>query len=151
MSNPVYRIDIEACRLGNRGQLYRVHYAGSVLVAGTHFPEFDGARALLARGIVGKVELWHDGADFPAMLLDVEKAARLSIEESAKSGPRFTRWQPRSDQANGNTVSTSDGSASTAADRAPATLPPGKKSAVLEQPLRPNSSLALEPALTAEI
>ena len=85
------------------------------------------------------------------MRLDIEKAAKLTIEDGDRSGPRFTRWQPRSAEANGNAVSTSGGYARTAADEAPATYPPEKKSAVLDHPLRPNSSLPLEPALMVEI
>ena len=145
------RIWIEATGLGGRGQRYRVIHNGVTLIESTNNPEFDSARALLTRGIVGQVEVWRHGANFPAMRLDVEKAARLTIEENDRSGPRFTRWHPRSEEANGNAVSTSGGFARTAREEAPATYPPEKKSAVLDHPLRPNSSLPLESALTAEI
>ena len=145
------RIWIEATGLGGRGQRYRVTHNGVTLIESTKNPEFDSARALLARGIVGQVEVWRHGASFPAMRFDIEKAAKLTIEDGDRSGPRFTRWQPRSEDANGNAVSTSGGYARTAGDEAPATYPPEKKSAVLDHPLRPNSSLPLEPALAVEI
>jgi hypothetical protein len=57
------------------------------------------------------------------MRFDVEKAAKLTIEEGDRSGPRFTRWQPRSEEASGNTDSTSGGYVRTAGDEAPATYP----------------------------
>ena len=142
---------IEATGLGGRGQRYRVTHNGVTLIESTKNPEFDSARALLARAIVGQVEVWRHGASFPAMRFDVEKTAKLTIEDGDRSGPRFTRWQPRSEEANGNAVSTSGGYARTAEDEAPANLPPEKKLAVLDRPLRPNSSLPLEPALAVEI
>ena len=124
---------------------------GVTLIESTKNPEFDSARALLARGIVGQVEVWRHGASFPAMRLDIEKAAKLTIEDGDRSGPRFTRWQPRSEDTNGNAVSASSGLVRMAGDEAPATYLPEKKSAVLDHPLRPNSSLPFELALTAEI
>ena len=98
------RIDIEPAGLGRRGQLYRVHYEGTVLVERTRVPEFDAARALLAKGIVGQVEVWRCGASFPAMRFHCELAAKLTVEESAKSGPRFISWHPRSEDASTNAV-----------------------------------------------
>ena len=67
------RIWIEAAGLGGRGQRYRVTHNGVTLIEGTKNPEFDSARALLARAIVGQVEVWRHGSNFPAMRLDVEK------------------------------------------------------------------------------
>jgi hypothetical protein len=121
------RIWIEATGLGGRGYRYRVTHNRVTLVEGTKNPEFDSARALLGRGIVGQVEVWRHGANCPAMRFDVEKAAKLTIEESDRSGPRFTRWQARSEEANRNAVSTSGGLARTAGDEAPATYYPQRK------------------------
>jgi hypothetical protein len=64
--------------------------------------------------------------ELSAMRFDVEKAAKLTIEEGDRSGPRFARWQPRSEEANENSVSTSGGYARTAGDEAPATYPQRK-------------------------
>jgi hypothetical protein len=147
LPNATQRIWIEATGLGGRGQRYRVTHNGVLLIGSTKNPEFDSARALLARGIVGQVEVWRHDVNYPAMRFDVEKAAKLTIEESDRSGPRFIRWQPRFEEDNGNAVSTSGGYARTARDKAPATYPPDRKSAVLDHPPRTNSRLPLEPAL----
>jgi len=77
------RIWIEAIGLGASGLRYRVTHNGVTLIESTKNPEFDSARALLARGIVGQLEVWRRGPSFPAMRLDIEKAARL------------TRWSRR--------------------------------------------------------
>src|SRR5262245_12917254 len=114
MSNTCHRIDIEPVSLGQRGQLYLVRHAGAVLVASTRSPEFDACRLLLAKGISGKVEVWHEGAVFPAMRLDIEKGASLTVEESDRVGPRFARWYPRSEEMAANAVSSPDVSLRTA-------------------------------------
>jgi hypothetical protein len=82
------RIWIEAIGLGGRGQRYRVTHQGATLIESTRNPEFDSARALLAQGIVGEVEVWRHGAISPAMRFNVENAAKLTIEEgdSVSSG-----------------------------------------------------------------
>jgi hypothetical protein len=113
MSNS-HRIDIEPISLGQRGQLYRVRHAGAVLIQSSRNPEFEACRLLLAKGISGKVEVWHWGAVFPAMRLDIEKGARLTVEEGDRVGPRFARWYPRSEEVAANAASSSDVSPRTA-------------------------------------
>ena len=71
---------------------YDVDFDGEQLVTGSRNPECDLARALLARGIVGKVKLLVDGKE--QMMIDVEKLARLTVEESQTRGPHFVKWRP---------------------------------------------------------
>ena len=52
-----HRIDIEPIRVGDRGYRYRVTFAGSVLIKNTRNPEYDACRALLAKGVTGRLEL----------------------------------------------------------------------------------------------
>jgi hypothetical protein len=92
-----HRIDIEPLSLGNRGQRYLVRHAGSVLVESSRNPEFDACRLLLVKGITGMLEVWHTGATFAAMRLDIAKGATLTVEDSDRVGPRFARWRPRSE------------------------------------------------------
>jgi hypothetical protein len=75
-------------------QRYRVNYAGNLLVDSSRYPEFDACRALLALGLTGKVEVWRHGAAFPAMRIDIERGARLTISETEDHGPRLVRWRP---------------------------------------------------------
>jgi hypothetical protein len=89
-----HRIIIEPTTLGRRGQRYRTTYAGSVLVESSCNPEFDACRALMARGITGKLQVWRSCATFPAMTLDIERAARLTVSETDKDGLRVVSWRP---------------------------------------------------------
>jgi hypothetical protein len=80
--------------LGQRGQRYEVTYLGSLLVESTLNPEFDACRALFAQGITGKLAVWRPGSVFPAMILDIERAAGLTVADTDAAGPRFVRWRP---------------------------------------------------------
>jgi hypothetical protein len=90
----MHRITIEPTNLGEGGQRYRVNYAGNVLVDSSRYPEFDACRALLALGLTGKVEVWRPGAAFPAMRIDIERGARLTVSETEDHGPRMVRCRP---------------------------------------------------------
>ena len=138
MSNTCHRIVIEPVSLGQRGQLYLVRHDGTVLVAGSRNPEFDACRLLLAKGISGKVEVWHERAVFPAMRLDIEKNARLTVEESDRVGPRFARWYPRSEQVAANAVSRSDVRPRTADREIRVGGPPPRSDRRGSQPARAN-------------
>jgi hypothetical protein len=129
------RIWIEATGLGGRGQRYRVTHNGVTLIESTRNPEFESARALLAQGIVGQVEVWRHGAISPAMQFGIENTAKLTIEEGDRTGPRFVPWYPRSEEANGYAVPTSGGCARTAGNETHATYPPEKKPAVFDHAL----------------
>jgi hypothetical protein len=89
----VTHIDIEPTTIrGERGPRYRVLYAGKVLIEDAWCPEYDAARALLARGITGRAEVWRAGRAVSAM--DIEGAAKLTIVENTNAGPRVGPWMP---------------------------------------------------------
>jgi hypothetical protein len=90
----MHRITIEPVSRGARGERYRVTYAGAVLAESSRDPEFDACRALLAQGITGKLETWWSGGSFPAMILDIEGAAKLTAAESDTEGLRLVPWRP---------------------------------------------------------
>ena len=90
----MHRIDIEPLGLGEMGRRYLVRHAGEVLVERSRNPEFDACRALLARGITGRLEAWHQGASYPSMRLDIEKAAKLTVKDG-DGGTGFAGWTPR--------------------------------------------------------
>jgi hypothetical protein len=147
MSNPCHRIDIEPASLGERGQRYLVRHAGAVLVASSRTPEFDACRVLLAKGITGQLEVWHTGAAFPALGLDITKGAGLTVEESDRVGPRFARWQSRSEGLAANAVSASGASPRTAADKIRLGKPPAQQDRPENRPARAN--FRFETATTA--
>jgi hypothetical protein len=87
-------------------------YAGETLVEGRRNPIFDACRALLARGITGRLEVWRRGKTSADMQLDIEKGAALAIEQSDKKSIRLRRWVPMP-------VSCSQGEATAVISRAP--------------------------------
>jgi hypothetical protein len=97
MGYMTHRIYIEPTTIrGERGQHYRVHYEGALLIDETWNPECEACRVLLARGIVGRLETWRFGKSHPDMLVpNIAKAAEWTVGENEDSGPRFVRWRPR--------------------------------------------------------
>ncbi len=62
---------------------------GKLLVERSRDPECDAARALLAKGITGKLCLCDGKTGVPRIVIDIEKAAKLTVRED---GLRFVRW-----------------------------------------------------------
>jgi hypothetical protein len=77
------RVELEPIGVTEHVQRYRVMYAGEVLAEGRRNPIFDACRALLARGITGRLEVWRRGKTSADMQLDIEKGAGLMIRETA--------------------------------------------------------------------
>src|SRR5215475_2698554 len=77
----------------SRGQLYRTKLGGAdgpVLCERTLTPTLDSCRALLACGITGQFETWHEGESFARLTGDIATVAKLEVKE----GPvRFVRYQ----------------------------------------------------------
>ena len=91
-----HRITIEPTEIrGERGQRYRVHYGDAVLIEDTWNPEFEACRALVARGITGRLETWRAGKTHPDMIVpNVDEGARCTVVENDKVGPVIRPWQP---------------------------------------------------------
>jgi hypothetical protein len=94
LARTMHSIEIACVGYGARGPIYRVTHAGQVLLEASRCPEFDAARALLTMGITGSVQVWRPGGTFPSMTLDIAKAAKMTVEESATASVRLTRWVP---------------------------------------------------------
>jgi hypothetical protein len=58
------------------------------LVEGRRNPIFDACRALLARGITGRLEVWRRGKTSADIQLDIERGAGLAISETATESLR---------------------------------------------------------------
>jgi hypothetical protein len=82
------RVEFEPIGLTEHGRRCRVSYAGETLVEGRRNPIFDACRALLARGITGRLEVWRRGKTSADMQLDIERGAGLAIWESATQSLR---------------------------------------------------------------
>lgn len=95
-----HRIEIEPVTVGHRGQRYRVSFQGETLVESTTVPEYEGCRALVARGIGGSLEVWRKGALHPAVLIrDIANAALWTVSELDRGGLSLVRWKPFPDDA----------------------------------------------------
>jgi hypothetical protein len=71
---------------------YSVLFDGKLLVERSRDPECDAARALLARGYTGQLHMLDGKTGQPRTIIDIERAARLTVEEGPK-GPRFRRFR----------------------------------------------------------
>jgi hypothetical protein len=59
------------------------------LVEGRRNPIFDACRALLARGITGRLEVWRPGKQSCDTQLNIECGALFAIRETAKESLRL--------------------------------------------------------------
>lgn len=78
-----------------RGHLYAETLDGEVIVSDSRVPECDAARALLAKGFTGKLTMLDGETGRPRTIIDIEKAAKLTVLENRRSAPRFVKWSPR--------------------------------------------------------
>ena len=74
--------------------LYDVEFEGEVIVKNSKDAECDAARALLARGMTGKLTMVDAKTGKPRTFINIEKAAKLTVSETRSHGPRFARWTP---------------------------------------------------------
>jgi hypothetical protein len=97
-------VELEPIGLTDHGQRYRVSYAGEILVEGRRNPIFDACRALLARGITGRLEVWRRDKTSADMQLDIERGALLAIKETDKESLRIVFWRQRPDATSPDAV-----------------------------------------------
>src|SRR6476619_5279703 len=78
-----------------KGEVYSVMFRGQLLVERSSDPECDAARALLAKGITGKLTMLDGKTGRPRTVIDIERAALLCVKE----GPvRFAPYESRPDR-----------------------------------------------------
>ena len=64
------------------------------LLGSSRTPFYDGARALLYRGITGRFEMWDTVRPYPRMVGDIERCAGLTVSEEGRDGLRVKPWRP---------------------------------------------------------
>ena len=74
------------------GEVSSVIFRGKLLVERSKQPECDAARALLAKGITGKLTLLDGKTGKPRIVIDIEQLAHLTVEEGP-NGPRFVKYR----------------------------------------------------------
>jgi hypothetical protein len=65
---------------------YAVELDGLLIVEGSHDPATDLARALLDRGLKGKVEVLDGKTGKPRYTVDIERAAKLRTVDTDRDG-----------------------------------------------------------------
>ena len=65
---------------------------GELLIERSRDPEHDAARALLAKGISGKLTLLDGKTGSPRTIINIEKAAKVTVEDNRTTGPRYRNW-----------------------------------------------------------
>ena len=73
--------------------LYDVLLDGALIVEGSSDPECDLARALLARGVTGVVTVFDGASSRSRTLVNIDKAANLTVREDRGKGPCFTKYR----------------------------------------------------------
>jgi hypothetical protein len=76
------------------GYRYSVIFKGKLLVECSRDPDCDAARALLAKGVTGKLTLLDGKTGQPRTIIDIEKAAGLRVTEESRDGLRFRNLTP---------------------------------------------------------
>jgi hypothetical protein len=79
---------------GRDGYRYSVICRGELIVDRSRDPECDAARALLAKGITGKLTMLDGKTGRPRTIIDIVKAARLRVTEESRNGLRFRPVDP---------------------------------------------------------
>jgi hypothetical protein len=74
--------------------LYDVTFGGKVIVADSVDPETDLARALMAHGITGVVEIFDDRTGKPRSRVNIEAASKVTFREDRRRGPHRQPWRP---------------------------------------------------------
>jgi hypothetical protein len=90
------RITIVPVKLGARGQLYDIWLGDrdGELLGSSRTPFYDGARALLYRGITGRFEMWDTVLPYPRMVGHIDTCAGLTVSEEDRDGLRVKPWRP---------------------------------------------------------
>ena len=76
---------------GRDGYRYSVIFQGECIVSRSRDPEPDAARALLAKGITGRITLLNGKTGKPRSIINIEKAAKLCTVERSRDGLRFDK------------------------------------------------------------
>ena len=73
--------------------LYDVAFGATVIVADSADPETDLARALLAQGITGVVEIVDGRTGKPRSRVNIETASKVTFREDRRRGPHRQSWR----------------------------------------------------------
>ena len=74
--------------------LWHVEFTGEQIVTAARDPEYTACRALLARGVTGKVTFVHESG-MAGLTMGIEHGAGLTVDEATRDGrPRVVKYRP---------------------------------------------------------
>ena len=85
-------IESERTHTTASGSRYRVWHDGAVLIESCREPLTDGARALVKKGVTGRVQMKRIGVPGISMQGLIAVLATITVSEGQTNGPRFTKW-----------------------------------------------------------
>ena len=85
-------IEIEQTHVTGTGPRYSVYHDGALLIQSCRDPLTDGARALVKRGVTGRLQMKRIGSSSIDMEGLIAVLASLTVSEGQIGQPRFARW-----------------------------------------------------------
>lgn len=94
-------IEIERTHITSTGPRYRVWHDGEVLLPSSRVPICDAARALVKKGVTGRIQVRRVGSQQIDQSGLIAVLATLTVSEGQTNTPRFTKWSEytRSEEA----------------------------------------------------
>jgi hypothetical protein len=90
-----YKITVHSLKVDRRGHPYSVSFQGETIIPKTYNPSHDACRSLTEQGYHGALEVWGEGGTYPRIIINnIEKAAKWTVSEGEKHGPRVVRYRP---------------------------------------------------------
>lgn len=87
-------VDIEFSHLTPNGARYKVWRGEELFVKSSKAPIFDAARALVDKGVTGRVQQRRKGRSQIDMEGLIAVLATKTISETENNGPRIIKYQP---------------------------------------------------------
>jgi len=89
-----YHVELDCFRQSTVQNAIGTTDCASMKLADSADPETDLARALLAQGITGVVEIFDDSTGKPRSRVNIEAASKVTFREDRRRGPHRQPWRP---------------------------------------------------------
>lgn len=87
-------IDIQRTHVTASGARYRVWHDGLILIESAREPLCSGARALVEKGVTGRVQMRRLGSEQIDMEGLIAVLAAKTVGEGQEASVRFAKWSP---------------------------------------------------------
>lgn len=87
-------IECQCTHYTSSGGRYRVYHDGEVLLKSCRDPLHDAARALVDKGVTGRLQMKHVGSPMIEMEGLIAVLATLTVVEGQSTSARLGKWAP---------------------------------------------------------